>query len=165
MEREIFIRKVLPLRPQLVTCARRMMNSMDEAEDVAQEVLLKLWSMKAELPRYRSIAALSVQITKNLCINALKAKQRRDAREADGGEAVDASSPDVLLEEKDEALRLSLIISRLPGLQQLVLRMKHLEGMEVDEIAACTGTSPEAVRMNLSRARKKVKELFFKISK
>ena len=163
MEREIFIRKVLPLRPQLVTCARRMMNSIDEAEDVAQEVLLKLWSMKGELPRYRSIAALSVQITKNLCINALKAKQRRQATGGDGGcEAVDEASPDVLLEEKDEERRVSQIISRLPGLQQLVLRMKHIEGMEIDEIAACTGTSPEAVRMNLSRARKKVKELFSK---
>jgi RNA polymerase sigma-70 factor (ECF subfamily) len=142
-----------------------MMNSIEEAEDVAQEVLLKLWMIKSELPRYRSIAALSVQITKNLCINALKAKQRRQAQEVVESEAVDSVSPDLLLEEKDHELQLSQIISRLPGLQQLVLRMKHLEGMEIDEIAACTGASVEAVRMNLSRARKKVKELFFKISK
>jgi RNA polymerase sigma-70 factor (ECF subfamily) len=165
MEREIFIRKVLPLRPRLVACARRMTNSVDEAEDIAQEALLKLWSMKGELPKYRSIAALSVQITKNLCINAIKAKQRRAPS---GGsncpEAIDEASPDVLLEDKDEETRLSEIIARLPGLQRMALRMKHVEGMEVNEIAACAGMSPEAVRMNLSRARKKVKDLFFKLS-
>lgn len=156
---------MLPLRPQLVTCARRMMNDSDEAEDITQEALLKLWSMKSELPQYRSIAALSVQITKNLCINAIKAKRRKaEQRSEASGEAVDESSPDLILEDKDGEAQLSLIISKLPGLQQMVLRMKHIEGMEINEIAACTGTTVEAVRMNLSRARKRVKELFFKLS-
>jgi RNA polymerase sigma-70 factor (ECF subfamily) len=41
--------------------------------------------------------------------------------------------------------------------------MKHIDGFEVEEIASITGSNPEAVRMNLSRARKKVKELFFKM--
>jgi len=54
------------------------------------------------------------------------------------------------------------IIERLSGLQQAVLRMKQIEGLEIDEIAALTGSAPEAIRMNLSRARRKVKEIFFK---
>ena len=41
--------------------------------------------------------------------------------------------------------------------------MKHVDGYEVEEIASLTGSTPEAVRMNLSRARRRVKELFFKM--
>ena len=54
-------------------------------------------------------------------------------------------------------------MEQLPGLQQTILRMKHVDGFEVKEIAELTGSSPEAVRVNLSRARKKVKELFLKM--
>ena len=42
------------------------------------------------------------------------------------------------------------LINKLPGLQQTILRMKHVDGFEVEEIARLTGSTPEAVRMNLS---------------
>jgi RNA polymerase sigma-70 factor (ECF subfamily) len=57
------------------------------------------------------------------------------------------------------------MIARLPDLQQAVLRMKHVEGFEVEEIAQLTGTNPVAVRTNLSRARKKIREQFLKNNK
>jgi RNA polymerase sigma-70 factor (ECF subfamily) len=60
-------------------------------------------------------------------------------------------------ERMDELLAL---IETLPDLQQAILRMKHIEGMEVEEIARLTGSTPVAVRTNLSRARKKVREQF-----
>jgi RNA polymerase sigma-70 factor (ECF subfamily) len=60
-------------------------------------------------------------------------------------------------ERMDELLEL---IETLPDLQQAILRMKHIEGMEVEEIARLTGSNPIAVRTNLSRARKKVREQF-----
>ena len=166
MKQELFIQKVLPLRPQLVAYARQLLDSPDDAEDIAQEVMLRLWNMKSELAGYRNIAALSVVITKHLCLNALKAKQRRMAGAAEAaGEEQAADSPHTALEEKDSLAHVSQIIARLPDLQQSVLKMKHIEGLEVEEIAAITGSAPEAVRMNLSRARKKVKDLFFKINR
>ncbi|MCD8185461.1 MAG: sigma-70 region 4 domain-containing protein [Rikenellaceae bacterium] len=54
------------------------------------------------------------------------------------------------------------IVDALPELQQAVLRMRHIDELEVQEIAQLTGSNPEAVRMNLSRARRKVKEIFLK---
>ena len=70
---------------------------------------------------------------------------------------------DSQLEQKDSVAHVMQIIDRLPDLQQSILRMKHIDGFEIDEIAEITGSRPESVRMNLSRARKKVKEMFFKI--
>ena len=71
--------------------------------------------------------------------------------------------PYIALEQKDSVSRVMHIMEQLPGLQQTILRMKHVDGFEVKEIAELTGSTPEAVRVNLSRARKKVRELFLKM--
>ena len=55
------------------------------------------------------------------------------------------------------------LINKLPGLQQTILRMKHVDGFEVEEIAGLTGSTPEAVRMNLFPVPVNgVREQFFK---
>ena len=54
------------------------------------------------------------------------------------------------------------LISKLPSLQQTIIRMKDVEGYELAEIAEITGTQVEAVRVNLSRARKKIREQLMK---
>jgi RNA polymerase sigma-70 factor (ECF subfamily) len=168
MEPEQFKEKVLPLRGQLLSYAKRLLNDSADAEDVVQNVYLKLWYMRMELDNYRSIPALSTHITKNLCLN--KIKTRRNVCEGlDGLDGLTVESeyptPDAQLEAKDSVTHLMRIIDRLPEIQQTVLRMKHVDGFEVQEIASITGSTPEAVRVNLSRARKKIKELFFNMEK
>ncbi|MDR1525499.1 MAG: sigma-70 family RNA polymerase sigma factor [Tannerella sp.] len=156
----------MPLRNQLLSYARRLLGDVAEAEDIIQEVYMKLWYMRSELQSYNSIKALSVHITKNLCLNRIKLRRDRVEEGLDGLVVLNEEpEPDIALEQKDHLEHVLRIMDGLPGLQQTVLRMKHLEGLEVEEIAELTGSSPEAVRMNLSRARKKVKEQFFKMQK
>lgn len=162
MEQDEFKRKVLPMREQLYGYAQRLLEDGDDAEDIIQEVLLKLWYMKERLMDYRSIPALSVQITKHLCLNRIKTYGRSRERLDTLVVASDAPSPHAELEQKDHAAQVMKIIDRLPGLQQTILRMRHVDGFEIGEIADLTGSSPEAVRVNLSRARKRVRELVFK---
>ncbi|MCC8095854.1 MAG: sigma-70 family RNA polymerase sigma factor [Tannerellaceae bacterium] len=163
MEQERFKNEVVPLRNQLVFYAQRLLNNTEESEDIVQEVFLKLWYMREELDQYNSIPALSVQITKHLCLNRLKVLQR--VCETPEGQSLASPSlnPHLQLEQKDQVTQVMRIIDRLPNLQQTVLRMKHVDGFEVEEIAELTGSTPEAIRMNLSRARKRVKELFQKM--
>jgi RNA polymerase sigma-70 factor (ECF subfamily) len=164
MVREQFKKEVLPLRNRLLTYARRLLGDAAEAEDIVQEVYLKLWHIRSELPSCNSIGALSVQITRNLCLNRIKQRRGRAQETLDGLAAPNGEpEPDVALEQKDTVEQVLRIIDRLPDLQRAILRMKHVDGLEVEEIAELTGSNPEAVRMNLSRARKKVKEQFFKI--
>ncbi len=54
------------------------------------------------------------------------------------------------------------IIDSLPNLQRTIMRMKDIEGYETDEIAEITGCGPEAIRSNLSRARKKVRDVYLR---
>jgi RNA polymerase sigma-70 factor (ECF subfamily) len=166
MVQEQFKREVLPLRNQLLSYARHLLGDVAEAEDIIQEVYMKLWYMRSELQSYNSIKALSVHITKNLCLNRIKLRRDRVEEKLDGLAVLNEDpEPDIALEQKDHVEHVMRIIDGLPELQQTILRMKHVEGLEVEEIAELTGSSPEAVRMNLSRARKKVKEQFFKMQK
>lgn len=163
MEQERLKNEVVPLRNQLVFYAQRLLNNTEESEDIVQEVFLKLWYMREELDQYNSIPALSVQITKHLCLNRLKVLQR--VCESPEGQylASPPLNPHLQLGQKDQVTQVMRIIDRLPNLQQTVLRMKHVDGFEVEEIAELTGSTPEAIRMNLSRVRKRVKELFQKM--
>ncbi|MDR1203804.1 MAG: sigma-70 family RNA polymerase sigma factor [Tannerellaceae bacterium] len=163
MEQEQFKQEVLPLRSQLFFYAQRLLDDLEDAEDVIQEVFLKLWYMRNELNDYNSVPALSVQITKRLCLNRIKTRQRRQEGLDTVNPVSDLLTPETLLEQKDNLMQVMRIIDRLPSLQQTILRMRHVDGIEVEEIAELTGSTPEAVRMNLSRARKKVKETFFKM--
>lgn len=163
MEQIQFKQQVLPLREELLFYAQRLLSDKDDAEDVIQEVYLKLWYMRDKLDQYDNVAALSMTITKHLCLNKLKS-YRRNTEEVNERTLIDENvTPYHSLERKDNVEHVMRIIDHLPDVQQNILRMKHIEGLEVEEIADLTGSTPGAIRMNLSRARKKVKELFLKV--
>jgi RNA polymerase sigma-70 factor (ECF subfamily) len=163
MEQEQFKQEVVPLRRQLLLYAQRFLKNPDDTEDIVQEVLLKLWYMRENLLVYESVPALAVQITKNLCLNRLKAFSYKQEELEDIFVESEMPTPYTQLEQKDSVMQVMRIIDQLPGLQQTILRMKHIDGFEIDEIAEITGSKQEAVRMNLSRARKTVKKLFLKM--
>lgn len=163
MEQEQFKKEVLPSRGKLLSYARRLLDDSEDAEDVIQEVFLKLWYMRDELEHYHNIMALSVQMTKHLCLNRIKACERKQEELSDTFFVSDSPTPYMQLEQKDSVEKVMRIMDKLPGLQQTMLRMKHVDGLEVEDIAQLTGSTPEAIRMNLSRARKRVKELFLKM--
>jgi RNA polymerase sigma-70 factor (ECF subfamily) len=157
MEQEQFKKEILPLRSRLLSYAQRLLGNKNDAEDIVQDVFSKLWIMRNDLERYNYIPAFSLTVTKHLSLNLLK-KNEREYNALDESIEADNLSPYAGLEQKDELEQLLKILNRLPDLQQSILRMKHIDGLETDEIAALTGSSPEAVRMNLSRARKKVRD-------
>jgi len=165
MQQEQFKKEILPLRGQLLAVARRMLDHPADAEDVVQETFFKLWCMRERLSGIQNIQALSMQITKNGCLNRIKIRKRTPDRIMDSSPPVEIATPHQRLEDRDSLDRTMRIIDTLPPLQQAVLRMKHIDGLEVEEIAGIMGCNPEAVRMNLSRARRKVKEIFMKSEK
>ena len=163
MDIQTFKIKVFPVREKVYRMALRMLRNRDDAEDAAQEVMLKLWAMCSQLGGYRSVEALAVQIGKNICINKLRARKHSldDVLDA----LYDpAPTPDQQLEAADSMATVARIIERLPDAQRMVIRLRDIEGYQPEEIAEIMGCEVNAVRMNLSRARKKVKEEFFNIN-
>lgn len=162
MELKEFKTTVLPLRDKLLNHARRLTDTSEDAEDAVQEALLKLWNKRLELEQCRSIEAFAMTLTRNACIDLLRSKHN-DTLPLDSVQAASpVGTPERLLEAKDELRLMHEIIESLPPLQRIVMRMKDIEGYETEEIGEITGCGPEAIRSNLSRARKRVREIYLK---
>ena len=153
------------MRPALLRMAMRYTEDTDEAEDAVQETLLKLWFLRERLSQYRSIDALATVIIKHLCFNRKRNQPFKTVSLEEGLTIVGEDSPERKLVDEERMQELLELISTLPDLQQAILRMKHIEGFEVEEIARLTGSTTIAVRTNLSRARKKVREQFMRRNK
>lgn len=166
MELKEFKIKILPLRGKLQNYARKLCDDPLDAEDAVQEVFIKLWNLRNKLEEYRSTEALAMSITHNLCMDMWRSKkppettldkvQMQDNKE---------SMPDKRLEEKDAYDMMKNIIDSLPSLQRTIIYMKDVEGYETEEIGEITGCAPEAIRSNLSRARKRARELYLQAIK
>ena len=163
MELNQFKITVVPLRGKLLNYARKLTDDSSDAEDVVQEVMLKLWNIRQKLEEYNSIEALAVRITHNLCMDMWRSK-RTDQVSLDQVPVVSQTvNPERVLEGNDEIRLMREIISSLPTLQQTIIRMKDIEEYETEEIAQITGCSSESIRSNLSRARKRVRDIYLKI--
>ena len=163
MELNQFKITVVPLRGKLLNYARKLTDDSSDAEDVVQEVMLKLWNIRQKLEEYNSIEALAVRITHNLCMDMWRSK-RTDQVSLDQVPVVSQTvNPERVLEGNDEIRLMREIISSLPTLQQTIIRMKDIEEYETEEIAQITGCSSESIRSNLSKTRKKVRDIYLKI--
>lgn len=163
MSSERFKTEILPIRQQLFRISLKLLEDEDDAEDAVQEVLLKLWRARESLRKYESPAAFATTVTKNHCLDKLKLRKRTETIENYSGLSGE-DNPYIQLERKNTDEIIRHIIKRLPQLQQQIITMKDVEEYEVEEIATITGTAPDAIRMNLSRARKKVREEYLKIA-
>ena len=163
MDIQTFKIQALPVREKVYRLSLQMLRCHDDAEDSAQEVMLKLWTMRCRLDTYRSVEALAMQMCKNININKVRAR-RPSTDDAFDTMQEPTPAPDLQLETADSMTTVARIIDRLPETQRMTIRLRDIEGYQPAEIAEIMGCETSAVRMNLSRARKKVKEEFFKIN-
>jgi RNA polymerase sigma-70 factor, ECF subfamily len=164
MNAEKFQAEVLPNREKLFRTARRMLEDEADAEDAVQEVFLKLWQLREKLDQFDSVTAFATTMVRNLCIDMIRKKSREEPIDDSLYRQAGPDNPLLRMERKSTEELIRAIIDRLPCLQQTILRMKDIEEYELDEIAQITGSSNEAVRVNLSRARKKVREEFLRLT-
>lgn len=164
MELREFKINVLPLRGRLLDYARRLADDPDDAEDVVQEVLLRLWDRRGELGQCRNIEAFAMTMVHNRCVDLWRTQQTNRVALDQMQATTDAGySPEELVEMRDEVELMRRIIDSLPPLQRLVMQLKDVEERETEEIAEITGCNVESIRSNLSRARKRVRDIYLNI--
>lgn len=151
---------IIGLRPSLLQVAYRMLNNKQDAEDAVQEVCLRIWHHRDTIGQQQSIEAYSVAMTKNVCIDRIRV-YRPTVDETVLETKTDVyQTPHQILEESDNHQIIRRIIDTLPPLQKRILQLKDVEGYETDEIMKMYDMTAEAVRINLSRARKRVREMY-----
>ncbi len=155
---------VMPYSSRLYRMAFRLMNNREEAEDIVQEVYVKLWGMRNELSKYNSIEALSIRITRNQCLDQLRRRKvGHDALKAEKyKEAGHTETPFETLERKENAELIHTLIIALPEPQRSLVHLRHLEGKEYGEIAEMVNMNINAIRVSISRARKQMREMLEK---
>ena len=128
----------------------------DEAEDIAQDVMLRLWQMHDELDQYRSVEALVSLMARHLIRN----HQRRKPSEAlDEAMIVSlTTSPQEVLEMKEDDKWLSEKLQQLPTTQRTLLYMRQVERKSHEEIAILLGIEVTSVSTLLARARRTLLE-------
>lgn len=151
------------LRPMLVAQACRLLSDKEGAEDCVQDCFVKLWKMREQIDGVRSVRALATVIVRNQCLDVLKRPANKSASLEDvDTRFADVRMPDYLLEVRDDATAVREMMEELPGNVRTVMKMRHIQGLEVTEISESTGLSVESVRVNISRGRKRLRELFEK---
>jgi RNA polymerase sigma-70 factor (ECF subfamily) len=163
MTTEEFKIEVLPLKHKLFRLALRMLGRVEEAEDAVQDALIKLWTRREELDNYSSIEAFAMTITKNLCLDRIRSKGFQAERVTERQLANVRDDRQEKVEHDDFAGFVRRIIEHLPEQQKVIMQMRDIEGMEYEQIAEVTELNVNAIRVNLSRARKKVRDTILKI--
>jgi len=161
MTKQEFVFRVMPLKDKLFRLARRILDEI-EAEDIVQDVFVKLWAKRDEIEQYRSIDAFAMVVTKNLCLDKVKSKAYQNGKITDWNEPIDHRSPERMTELKDDVKMVHQVISTLPEQQKLIVQMRDVEDMDYEEISEVLKMSVNTIRVNLSRARKAIRDQVIK---
>ena len=158
MQEISFRNDILPLKDKLFRLALRITSDRAEAEDVVQETLIRVWNKRDEWTQFGSVEAYCLTVARNLAIDR---SERKDARTME--QASDASGPYERLVNKERMALIHRLINELPEKQRLIMQLRDMEGKSYKEIAVVLSLTEEQVKVNLFRARQKVKQRFIDI--
>ncbi|WP_326981184.1 sigma-70 family RNA polymerase sigma factor [Chryseobacterium sp. MYb264] len=154
MTQETFKSTVFILKNEMYRFAKRFVMSSDEAEDVVQDLMIKFWQKKEELEQFGNLKSYALKAVRNECLNRLK---HHDVKQGFADLQLHRSE---LYSMEVNNLKEHIVgfINQLPEKQKLVIHLKDVEEYDVSEIAEMMEMEENAVRVNLMRARQKVKE-------
>lgn len=165
MKLQEFKKEILPLRDKLFRIAFRITCNKEEAEDIVQDVMMKMWQMRDEWDNIQSKDAYCCMMARNTALSRIELKDSQtQSMEVGIPEIKDETSPLGILEQDEIRGLLRKMIDRLPNKEKSVMRLRDLESMSYKEIAETLNMSEPQVKTNLFRARKKIKELFGRIA-
>ena len=145
------------LQDKVFRFAWRLLESKEDAKDVVQDVFEKLWTKKDELKTHLNIDALIIKITRDICLDRLKHQQMKRQKLK------------LLAHEKDPDQKTNYdvyelaeitkkLISNLPEKQKMAIHLRDVEQYEYNEISEILEMDIATIRMNLSRARRTIRE-------
>lgn len=158
-----FQNDVLPLKNKLFRLALRITLNREEAEDVVQDTLIKVWNARDRWLELDSIEAYSLTIARNLSLDRIKKMENQnDSLEEQNTERLDenTSTPSERMIQKDKLDIVRNIIDELPEKQRSCLQLRDIEGKSYKEIADIFCITEDQVKVNIFRARQTVKQRF-----
>lgn len=155
---------ILPLKDKLFRLALRITFDRAEAEDVVQDTMIRVWNKREEWTQFGSIEAYCLTVAKNLAIDRSQKKEAQNVElTPEMEEESEASGPYDQLINKERMSIIHRLINELPEKQRLIMQLRDIEGESYKEIAKILNLTEEQVKVNLFRARQKVKQRYLEI--
>lgn len=143
--------------PRILGYATRTLADRAEAEDIAQEVMLRLWRAA---PDWRSgeaqVSTWAYRVAINLCNDRLRARKRRKQDALDSMAEPEDGAPSAVdgLIDADRQTALTAALNTLPERQRVAVVLRHIEGLANPEIAAVLQVGVEAVESLIARGKR-----------
>ena len=164
MQEISFRNDILPLKDKLFRLALRITLDRAEAEDVVQDTMIRVWNKRDEWSQFESVEAYCLIVAKNLAIDR---SQKKDAQNVElspeMAEEADTSGPYDRLVNNERMKIIHRLIDELPEKQRLIMQLRDIEGESYKDIAKVLQLTEEQVKVNLFRARQKVKQRYIEI--
>ena len=151
MQKISFRNDILPLKDKLFRLALCITRNREEAEDIVQDTMLRVWNRREEWNVWETVEGFCLTICRNLAIDR---SQKMDARHVEltpeVTELPDMAAPDKLMERDERLGLLHRLIAELPEKQRTILQLRDVEGKILQ-------LTEEVVKVNLFRARQRIK--------
>ncbi len=158
MSTEEFQKDILPLQDKLYRYALSMVYEVDLAKDIVQEVFIKIWKKRDQLSQIENKEAWCIRVTRNQSLDKLKMAHRKNVGlEHAANQFVNTLNPEGLAEEKDLVAAIYEMMKELTEQQREIFRLRDLLGYSNKEIKELMNLSDSQVKVNLFRARQKIK--------
>ena len=166
MKKISFRNDILPMKDTLFRLALRITLSREEAEDIVQDTLIKVWNRRDSWDTIESIEAYSLAVCRNMALDRLRLAGSRTSSLDDAApkaESADTgSNPFERTVQREKVQIVRTLIDSLPEKQRSCMQLRDMEGKSYRDIAAALGMSEDQVKVNIFRARQTIKQQFQK---
>ena len=163
-----FQHDILPLKNELYRLALRITLSREEAEDIVQDTMVKVWNNREHWQAIDSIEAYCLTICRNLSLDALRKKDNQHQSIDDATMQAPQFATQNLQESIIRNNRIEIIhqlVDALPEKQRSCMQLRDFEGKPYKEIASILGITEEQVKVNIFRARQTIKQRYQEIER
>ena len=160
---EIFTGRILPLKDKLLRAAYSIVRQTEEAEDIVQDVLLRIWDKRDEWIRLNNYEGYCMTMTRNLSIDRIR-KNKIPVHPLENVLEIHTpeKNPYEAAASKESLKQIQEVMQSLPEKQFLTIQLREAEGKSYNEIATLMGISIEQVKVNIHRARTAIKQQLMK---
>lgn len=156
-----FKHDILPLKNIIFRTALRIVLNREEAEDIVQDTLMKLWERRDELEKVENLESFALTAARNLAIDRKEKMENQnvsfDDEKHDRPDEGQSNSDSQLVRKETHGF-IANIINALPEKQRTILQLRDIEGKSYKEIATVLSITESDVKVSLFRARGEIKE-------
>ena len=155
---------VLPMKDKLFRLAFRITLNQQDAEDVVQETLIKIWNRHDQWDEIESLEAWAMTIARNMALDVLRKQDNHRTVSLDEPITQHPSpithTPYEQMMEKERIAMVRNLMNSLPEKQRTAMQLRDFEDKSYKEIAAIMQISEDQVKINIFRARQFIKKTY-----